>query len=302
MSPGLHLLHKPIGPTSFSLVQSAIESTRAQNPQKRPRICHGGTLDPFAHGLLIMLAGPATKLFEYLHPIPKTYETTIKWGIETDNGDLLGEPIFTGDTSNLTPEKLDQILQSFVGWRDQIPHATSNKRVAGERAYLKAHRGEQVVMPPSRVYLHEAKWLTHQGFGSDGPRQSRLRLTVKGGYYVRSLARDLGKAAGCGAHLTDLHRTAIGPYTDPGPNHQTQVPGQDLLSWCPSRELTDQDTGDLRQNRTIPALNIQPPNWKLPENFPDPNPPVRGYHLGKLIFLLRPVQGWLKPVTSLGAL
>jgi tRNA pseudouridine55 synthase len=302
MSPGLHLLHKPIGPTSFSLVQSAIESTRAQTPHKRPRICHGGTLDPFAHGLLIMLAGPATKLFEYLHPIPKTYETTVKWGAETDNGDLLGKPIFTGDPAALTPEKLDEILQSFIGWQDQIPHATSNKRVAGERAYLKAHRGEKFDMPPSRVYLHEAKWLRHEGFETDGPKQSRLRLTVKGGYYVRSLARDLGQAAGCGAHLTDLHRTTIGPYTDPGPNHPTQVASQDLLPWCPSKQLTDQDTGDLRQNRTIPALNILPPDWNLPQNFPDPDAPVRGYHLGKLVFLLRPVKGWLQAVASLGAL
>lgn len=299
MTPGIHLLHKPIGPTSFSLVQSAIDASRKEHPNKRPRICHGGTLDPFAHGLLILLAGPAAKLFEHLHPIPKTYETTVRWGIETNNGDLLGKPIHTGDPSTLTPEKLDEILATFIGWQDQIPHATSNKRVGGERAYLKAHRGETVDMPPSRVYLHEAKWLSHENFDNNGPRQSRLRLVVKGGYYVRSLARDLGQKAGCGAHLTDLHRTTIGPYQDPGPSAETEQSCRDALSWFEARELSDQDVGDLRQDRTIPAVNLMKADWNLPEGFPPPARLIRGIHRGKLLFLLEITQGWLKPVVNL---
>jgi tRNA pseudouridine55 synthase len=299
MTPGFHLLHKPVGPTSFSLVQSAIDDARRRHPNKRPRICHGGTLDPFAHGLLILLSGPATKLFEQLHPIPKTYETTVRWGLETDNGDLLGKTINTGDAESLTPQNLEEILATFSGWQDQIPHATSNKRVGGERAYIKAHRGETVDMPPSRVYLHEAKWLSHENFDNNGPRQSRLRLVVKGGYYVRSLARDLGQKAGCGAHLTDLHRTTIGPYNDPGPQAQTEVPSRDALSWFPSRELSDQDVGDLRQNRTIPAVSLIEPSWKLPENFPAPATLIRGFHREKFVFLMEITQGWLKPVINL---
>src|SRR5690348_11676384 len=157
MTPGIYLTHKPVGPTSFSVVQACTaEAAHAKAGRPgRARLCHGGTLDPFAHGLLLILVGPATRLFDHLHAIPKVYEATVRWGIETENGDLHGKPIFAGDASGITPGQLDELLASFVGWQDQIPHATSNKRVGGERAYVKAHRGESVEMPPSRVYLHE---------------------------------------------------------------------------------------------------------------------------------------------------
>src|SRR5450432_2192834 len=178
MTPGIYLVHKPVGPTSFSLVQ---KFKSAQ--EKLPRVCHGGTLDPFACGLLLILVEPATILFGYLHAIPKTYDATVRWGVETDTGDPLGREIFTGDSSALSPVLLDDALKKFIGWHEQIPHATSAKRIDGERAYLKAHRGENVVMPSSKVYLHDAQWLSH-----DLPRESRLRIIVRGGYYVRALA------------------------------------------------------------------------------------------------------------------
>ena len=293
MTPGIHLLHKPIGPTSFSIVQSCIQSTKTVPSQGKPKICHGGTLDPFAHGLLIILAGSATRLFEHLHTIPKVYETTVRWGVETDNGDLHGRPTLTGDPSALSAQQLADVLGTFVGWHDQIPPATSAKRVDGERAYLKAHRGETVVMPPSRVYLHEARWLSH-----NLPHDSRLQLTVRGGYYIRALARDLGRLVGCGAHLTDLHRVAIGPWSDPGIGNAVAVQGRDLLPWAPSRTLSDQDVGDLRQDQTISLTGVLPPEWSVPANFPYPDAPVRGYHLGRLAFLLRPKESRLAAVTA----
>ena len=123
MTPGIHLLHKPVGPTSFSLVQAAIKSVPPEH--KAPRICHGGTLDPFASGLLLILVEPATRLFNYLHDIPKTYQATVRWGVETDNGDPHGQVTFTGEASGLTPEKLESALAGFIGWHDQVPHPTS---------------------------------------------------------------------------------------------------------------------------------------------------------------------------------
>src|SRR5277367_2742326 len=115
MTPGIHLLHKPVGPTSFSLVQACLKSASPQ-PGKRPRrICHGGTLDPFASGLLLILVEPATRLFDYLHAIPKIYEATVTWGAQTDNGDPLGKIVSTGDPSALNPRQLDDALSSFVG-------------------------------------------------------------------------------------------------------------------------------------------------------------------------------------------
>src|SRR2546429_4429111 len=189
LEPGLHLLHKPAGPTSFSMVQPFLEEARGRKP--RLAVCHGGALDPFADGLLPILVGRATRVFELLHPIPKEYEAEVTWSTETDNGDPLGTVVARGDASTLDPAQLEAALQSFLGWREQVPPATSNKRIGGERAYARAHRGEQVELPPVRVYLHEARWTWH-GL----PRASRLRLVVRGGYYVRSLARDPRRGLG----------------------------------------------------------------------------------------------------------
>ena len=301
MTPGIHLLHKPPGPTSFSIVSNLMTTLTSRPGRRLPRICHGGTLDPFASGLLLILVEPATRLFDYLHDIPKTYDATVRWGIETDNGDPLGSPVnstvsptsSTADPSSLTPDQLDHTLQSFVGWHDQTPHPTSAKRIAGERAYLKAHRGETVIMPPCRVYLHEAEWLSH-----NLPTESRLRMTVRGGYYVRALARDLGRTLGCGAHLQSLHRQSIGPWQDPGESNTAEIHNRDLLPWLPTRTLIDQEVGDLRQKKPIPLGELQPPDWPLPRGFPEPRAIVRGFHLDKFSFLLKNTEGTLTPITE----
>jgi tRNA pseudouridine55 synthase len=283
MTPGIYLFHKPVGPTSFSLVRSAMAEAG------RLKVCHGGTLDPFAHGLLLLLVGPATRLFDYLHGVPKVYEGTVRWGVETDNGDLLGKPTFEGDASGLTVERLEEALAGFVGWREQTPPATSAKRVGGERAYVRAHRGEEVVMPPVRVYLHEAHWLGHDL----ARRESRLRIVVRGGYYVRALVRDLGRMLGCGAHLTGLHRTAIGPWVDPGEGRSVAVHGREIMPWTASRVLSDAEVGELRAGRTIGMGELARPEWEMPGEFVEAGAPVRGFHLGRLVYLLSEVEGRL---------
>lgn len=300
LPPGIHLLHKPAGPTSFSLVQACIDALKADRPDRRPRVCHGGTLDPFAEGLLLMLVGHAVKLFDHLHAVPKVYHATVRWGVETDNGDPLGAIVSAGDASSLaplTPARLDETLAAFVGWHEQTPHATSAKRVDGERAYVKVHRGEHVEMKPARVYMHEARWLAHRLAGGDAP-ESDIAITVRGGYYVRALARDLGRRIGCGAHLRTLRRVSIGPWVDPGKDGAAHVQGRSLLPWAPSRVLTDQELGDLRQDRTIDPIHVQPPDWPMPEGFPDPQPPIRAFHRDRLTFLLTPAFGRLKPITE----
>ena len=280
MRPGIHLVHKKRGETSFSLVRAFAASTGL-------RACHGGALDPFAEGLLLILAGPATRLFELLHPIPKIYQAEIAWGVETDNGDPLGAPIARGDPSSLDPAQLDAALARHLGWREQVPPATSNKRVDGERAYVRAHRGEQVLLPPSRVYLHEARFLAH-----DLPRSSRLRLMVRGGYYVRALVRDLGRDLGCRAHLTALRRLSIGPWSDPSGEPQI-VSGPAVLPWAPRRELTDEEERRIRGGAAIPAGALGEPEWRCPPGFPDPEPPVRAILRGRLVALLRESPGGL---------
>lgn len=261
--------------------------------KRRARMCHGGALDPFAQGLLLILAGPATRLFDYLHDIPKTYVATIGWGISTDNADPTGKVVSTGDASSLTPEQLEQALATFVGWHEQVPPAHSNKRIAGERAYVKAHRGEAVELPPVRVYLHSARWLEH-----DLPRSSAIELVARGGYYVRALARDLGQSLGCGAHLAALSRTAIGPWLDPGAGNQVAVTGRGLLPWLGSRDLTEAEMHASPQQLTERG-EVHAPQWNMPDGFPPTAPLVRGYYRDRLWRLFRDEGGMLKPALQL---
>lgn len=286
LEPGIHLLHKPSGPTSFSLVQPFLAEPGGRT--KRLPVCHGGALDPFAHGLLLLLAGPATRVFELLHQVPKEYEAEIAWGAETDNGDPLGHVVARGDSSSLDPRMLEAALASFVGWREQVPPATSNKRIDGERAYARAHRGEIVELPAVRVYLHEARWLSH-----DLPRSSRLRIAVRGGYYVRALARDLGRSLGSRAHLSTLWRSAIGPWRDPGAGRRESIHGAGLPPWLRVREVNEEEARALRRGGSISAEGTRTGEWPLPAGFPEPDPLVRAVLGGRLVALLRDREGTL---------
>ena len=273
LAPGLYRVHKPVGPTS----RAVMETLRAPGSGK---MCHGGALDPFAQGLLLVLIGEATKLFPSLHAVPKVYEAELRWGVETDNGDLLGRETARGDPGTLSPGALEAALTPFLGWRDQVPPTTSNKRIDGERAYQKAHRGEVFELPPSRAYLHSATWMRH-----DLPRRSWLRISVAGGFYVRALARDLGRALGVYAHLGTLDRRSIGPWEDPGSGRVIGVRGEALLPWCPARSLTDEERADLAPGGALPRGALRAPAWRVPEGFPAP--PVRLLAEGRLVGVAR---------------
>jgi tRNA pseudouridine55 synthase len=295
MTPGIYLVHKPVGQTSFSLVQTFMEEVRRAGIRRdKLPVCHGGVLDPFAEGLVLLLAGQTTRLMDLLHPLPKVYVAEIGWGAETDSGDLLGQVTKASNSPRLTEAQLDTAVQQFLGWQEQVPPATSNKRIGGERAYRKAHRGEEVVLPPSRVYLHSARWLSHRL-----PRTSTLELVSRGGYYVRSLARDLGRVTGAFGHLTGLRRTAIGPWRDPGPPAVAGGPareairGAQLYPWCSSVEITEKELARLRADQGLEPRPQRAPEWRLPEGFPDPQAPIRALMGERIVAMLREREGKL---------
>jgi tRNA pseudouridine55 synthase len=277
LQPGIHLLHKPIGPSSFAALSAVAP--------KNLRSCHGGTLDPFASGLLLVLVQPATQLFDLLHDVPKVYDVAIAWGIETENGDPTGTITRRAGTHHLTPEAIVSAMSSMIGWQDQTPPATSAKRIDGVRAYELAHRGTPITPPPTRVYLHSAQWLEHTL-----PATSRVRMTVRGGFYIRSCIADLGRRLDSAAHVAALHRISIGPYVDPHASTPSNAPA---LPWLPTRILTEDEVHTLKEGQGITIGNLIPPPSPLPEDFPMQLPLVRGIQNDRFSFVLEPRDGLL---------
>jgi tRNA pseudouridine55 synthase len=321
--PGIYLAHKPVGLTSFDVVRS-FKRAALEAGKKKWALGHGGTLDPFACGLLLILSGQATRLMELIHPLPKVYEAEIEWGRETDTCDHLGGVVLEGNAISVTKESLEDAINQFLGWTEQVPPATSAKKIGGEAAYKKAHRGEVFALPPSRVYLHDAAWVSH-----DLPYRSRLRIVCRGGFYVRSLARDLGRAIGCGAHLSGLRRSAIGPWGDPlaidngqltmdnggraaggavfsqndplidNCNSVLHVAGADALPWCRRRLLNGAEADHLAHGRPIGIGETEPGRYAPPQGFPDPNAPIAAIFDTKLVALLTERDGMLWAAANL---
>ena len=199
---GVLPVDKPGGPTSHDVV------ARVRRALKTRAVGHTGTLDPFASGLLLVCAGPATRLAEYLTGLPKTYVATMRLGAATDTDDLTGEVIGGSDEwRSVTRDRIEAALQAQVGTIEQLPPLYSAKKVDGERMYAAARRGEAVERKPSVVTIHAIRLL-----GIDLP-DVEFEVECGAGTYIRAIARDAGEALGVGGHLRTLRRTRVGPHT-----------------------------------------------------------------------------------------
>jgi tRNA pseudouridine55 synthase len=205
------LVDKPAGVSSHDVVNAA----RRAFGQKR--IGHGGTLDPFATGLLVLLVGRATRLLPHIPAEPKVYEATIRFGAETDTEDLLGA--VTREAPLPMRRAVLEALPAFCGAILQVPPAYSAKRIDGRRAYDLARKGEAVELAPVMIRVHRWEVLGITSDGGDSTAadttrllEARVRITCAGGTYVRSLARDLARTCGSAAHLTALRRLRSGPF------------------------------------------------------------------------------------------
>ena len=129
-----------------------------------------------------------------------------------------------------------------------------------------------------------------------------LELVCRGGYYVRSLVRDLGRTLGCRAHVTALDRTSIGPWRTPLPDARVTLSSEQLLPWLPSRLLSDDEMGILKRVSPLPSAPLTPGTWPFPHKFPEPEPvQVRAFHQGGLVALLEETNGaWLPTVVLRG--
>jgi len=197
---GLLLLDKKTGITSHD----AVEKFRRRSKIKK--VGHTGTLDPLATGLLVLCVGKATRLQAYLMGMEKTYEGVIQFGWATDSYDAAGEPV--GETNEVNVEHIDfaPLVAPFIGPLQQMPPQFSAKKINGVRAYELARKGEVAALTPKSVTVYEFEIVSVTG------STARFRIRSSAGTYVRSLAHDLGAAAGIPAHLKELRRTAIGNF------------------------------------------------------------------------------------------
>jgi tRNA pseudouridine55 synthase len=195
------VVDKPTGITSHDIV------AMARRALKQSRIGHTGTLDPLATGVLPLLVGRATRLAQFLGADRKTYEATVRFGFATSSYDAQGTPVGSISDPAVDPLQVEAALIAFRGDIRQVPPAVSAKHVGGKRAYELARAEVAVALEPVGVTVHELEFL-----GCDGS-EARLRVTASAGFYVRSLAHDLGQMLGSGAHLSSLRRTRSGAFS-----------------------------------------------------------------------------------------
>ena len=193
---GFLVLDKAAGLTSHACV------ARVRRAYKLKRVGHGGTLDPAVTGVLPIALGPATRLLPYLEG-DKTYRGVVQLGLRTVSDDLEGEVLARLAVPALEAADLEAALASFRGRIDQVPPQVSAVHVKGQRAYALVRQGEQVELAPRAVTIQRLELLGWNG------ATARLELLVRcsAGTYIRSLARDLGEALGCGGALAQLRRS-----------------------------------------------------------------------------------------------
>ena len=200
---GILPVDKPAGWSSHDVV------AKVRRLSGQRRIGHTGTLDPAATGLLVLCLGQATRLVEYVTAHDKRYTGEITLGVRTATDDAEGDVVERRPVPELGPERIEQLARQFTGPLQQRPPSFSAVSVGGKRAYAVARRGGELELPARAVVVH------HLQLQERAPGVLAIDVHCGPGTYIRSIARDIGEALGCGAHLTALRRTHAGPF-DPG--------------------------------------------------------------------------------------
>ena len=295
-SDGILLVDKPQGLTSHDVVGATrrLAATR--------KVGHAGTLDPMATGLLLLGVGRATRFLTYLVGADKTYAATIRLGLETTTEDAEGEVTAAHGCriDDLSGDRLQKALAGLTGQIQQVPSAVSAIKVDGVRAYKRVRDGQDVELEARPVTIHELRLTgeprqavvdlagaaaggVSKGVETDGAGDEvqvvdlDVVVSCSSGTYVRALARDLGQALGCGAHLTALRRTGVGPFdvgqastlielseqveTDavtPDPRGAATVPLEEVARRCFERlALTEPEARGLRHGQPLDAAVLE---------------------------------------------
>lgn len=197
---GFLVVNKPMGMTSHDVV------SRARKKFNMKRIGHAGTLDPLATGVLILLLGRSTKLFEQFVGMDKAYRATLILGTTTNSADTQGKIMAQKPYGNITPAQIIRVFEKFLGEIDQVPPMVSAVKIKGKKLYELARSGIEVERSPRRVTI---RTLDLESFESP---YVRFYLECSKGTYVRQLAEDVGNDLGCGACISQIERTKVGPF------------------------------------------------------------------------------------------
>jgi tRNA pseudouridine55 synthase len=282
---GLLLLDKQAGPSSFAAIA-------ALRPVLGRKVGHAGTLDPFATGLMLVLSGRATRLARYLSGLDKRYLARVQFGTTSTTDDPEGDLEATGGRADEADVRA--ALPALTGRIEQVPPASSAVHVDGVRAYERFRRGEAVVVPTRQVEVHG---LELRRFDA-GAQTADVAVHCGAGTYVRSLARDLGVALGCGAHLSALRRTRVGAFAVEDARTVASVRAEGLdgpwwrppieaLGHLPVRRLTAEERVEVRHGRTVELKGEADA--------------VRCVADGVLVAVARPTGGRLRPELVLEA-
>jgi tRNA pseudouridine55 synthase len=248
---GIIVVDKPRGWTSHDVVNKmrGIAGTR--------RVGHLGTLDPLATGVLPVMVGQATRLAQFFDKADKTYEAVVRFGFATSSYDADGDPLGEATEIGLVSEHVEACLTSMRGEIMQTPPPVSAKKVGGVAAYKLARKNVSVELAPVKVTIYGLTLLA-----VDGAR-ARLRVRCSAGTYVRTIAHELGRGLGCGAHVEELRRTQSGPFgigqaktlealqqlKAEGRLADALLAGRDLLPEFPAVFVDDTTLGLIRQGR-----------------------------------------------------
>jgi tRNA pseudouridine55 synthase len=265
---GALIVDKPGGMTSHDVV------ARVRKIIGTRRVGHTGTLDPFATGVLVVLVGQATRLMQFLSGAEKEYEAVIRLGYATDTGDITGRPLPTQPSvpaaELLGKEDIEAAIASLCGEIEQVPPMYSAKKIQGRKLYELARRGEQIERQAVRVTIKTLEVVERDGafmkVNDDRTRDLTVRVACSAGTYVRSLAEDLGKRLGVGAHLAELRRTRAGRFkiedastlerltelAETNSFNDVIVSPDDMLAHFPAMHLSDDEA-----RRVLNGIDIQ---------------------------------------------
>ena len=198
---GIIVVNKPDGMTSHDVV------ARVRKKFNMRRVGHAGTLDPLATGVLVVLLGKATKLFNKFVAFDKAYRATLILGMATTSADIQGKVIERKTYDHITQKQVEDIFKNFVGNIEQIPPMVSAVKIAGRKLYQLARKGIEVERKPRQIRID---CLRIEEFN---PPEVKFYLECSKGTYVRQLAEDAGKALGCGACICQIQRTKVGTFS-----------------------------------------------------------------------------------------